>query len=301
MSNEQKLNELSLEEKKIREILSKRFNRIAYWTLKEGINYFLPVEYKNNFPLQGIISHSLFETIKRDVEVQRLETLNSVEEIKQILNYDPVADFEKMKFRRSELRKAEMRFRNLKRGRSMDLERKLSFDEIKEDRLKYFCSNIKIKPEILIIYIINHIDQFSSEIEIPHSLENIINGNLILPENKNPLETQLNELVEKVRPELNLFYCNLKSVANNDKRNVQNLKYGDGVKVIEERIGSFKILELSDLEKKFFGGEKPPRDIKGGLLSKIVKRVIPDLISNRGGIKIGGQHLYNKYLKKSNS
>lgn len=173
MSNDQKQNELSPEEETIRDILSKRINKKAYWTLKEGINYFLTDKDKNNFPLQGIIDNSLFEIIKRDIETQRLETFNSVEEIKEILDYDPVADFEKIKSQRSDLRKAEMRLRNLKRYGSIDKEMEFSFNEIEREKLHYFCSKIKIKPVILILYIIEHIDLFSSEIEIPPKIEDI--------------------------------------------------------------------------------------------------------------------------------
>jgi hypothetical protein len=86
--------------------------------------------------------------LKREVETQRLETINNTEEVKRILAYDPVADRKKCKSYR------------------IDKQRKLSFPEIQEEKRRFFCSKIKIKPEILICYIIDHINLFSSEVEM---------------------------------------------------------------------------------------------------------------------------------------
>ncbi len=217
MAVDQKRNEIPPEEENIREILSKRFNLKAYWTFREGINFFLTEEYRNSFPLQVIINDSLFDTIKRDVETQRLETANSVEEIEQILNYDPVVDFEKLNSQRSELRKAEIKWRNLKRYGSIDIERKLSYSEKKEEKLRYFCSNIKIKPGVLILYIIKHIDKFSSEIQIPLALENLLSTfkktsplkndkNIEQTKTEIELKKEIEQLLKDVVPELeNLF------------------------------------------------------------------------------------------------
>lgn len=156
MSDNQKISSNLLEEERIKKELSKRFGERSYWTFQEGLNFFLPLEYRNSFPLSVLINDYLFETLKREVETQRLETTNDIDEVEQILAYDPVADREKSKSKR------------------IGKQRKLSFSEIQEEKRKFFCSKIKIKPENLICYIIDHIDLFSSEIEIPSWLVRLI-------------------------------------------------------------------------------------------------------------------------------
>lgn len=172
MSNNQKNSSPLLEDERIRKELSKRFGLPPYWTFQEGINFFLPVEYQNSFPLSVIINDYLFEMLRREVETQRLETFNKIEEVEKILDYDPVAAYEKRKATWTKERATKIQLRNLKSYGSK--ERKFSFDEIQEEKRKYFCSNIRIKPEILICYIIDHIDLFSNEVEIPSWLARLI-------------------------------------------------------------------------------------------------------------------------------
>lgn len=159
-----------LKDERIQKELSEQFDFPSYWTLKEGLKFFSPIEEEGKrYPLRRIKT-SKFEIIKRDIEIQKLETFNSQEEIKQILAYDPVADREKLKTQRSALRTTNIKWRNLQRYGSIDKERKLSPSQILDEKIMFFCSNIRIKPEVLICYIINHLELFSSDIEIPSKL-----------------------------------------------------------------------------------------------------------------------------------
>ena len=113
MSDNQKISSNLLEDERIQKVLSKRFGLRPYWTFQEGLNFFLPVEYQNSFPLSVLINDYLFETLKREVETQRLETINDIEEVKQILAYDPVADRKKRKSHRSRCRTSGRREKRL--------------------------------------------------------------------------------------------------------------------------------------------------------------------------------------------
>jgi len=322
MSEDQKQTEISPKEESIKEILSKRFSKKAYWTFKEGINYFLPEEYRNSFPLQVIINDSLFDTIKRDIEtndqtkIQRLETFNSGEEIEQILNYDPVEDFENFKSNRPEKRKVELQFRKWKRSNSIDIDGKLGFYEIKEDKLKYFCSHVKIKPEILIIYIIDHIDQFSSEIVIPPKLENLLSTcqkNAPLEKNKNigqisskTTKAEIEQLLKDVYPELeNLFETTKKNLKQNGLKvkkataeQICDACYEAYQNIIDSKeiVDSIKFFEKDDIDCNYITNntEHLPRELKGPILYNLVFRKykkIPKSI----GIPTNSQHLYDLY------
>ena len=322
MSDNQKNSPTLLENERIRKELSKRFGLKRYWTFREGINFFLPVEYRNSFPLSVIIDDYLFDCMKQDVEpegdteVQRLKTFNSVKDAEQIL-----ADIN-----------SKAQWSTSKKGR------KLSFDQIQEEERRYFCSKIKIKPEILICYIIDHIDLFSSEVEIPPKLQDWLSTVKELPatvENKEVIKptkeeveelltkvspdselkfidiptnhidlngnAKLDHLIKKVTPEINILYEEIKRIAKKDRRNTQDLRYQDGKSAFENLKNKFQEIEFNDLDPDHFGTTKPFRDIKGGLLRKVVIRTIPKLIGNRKDIKIDGQALYKRMtdLKKT--
>ncbi len=272
MSNNQKNSFTLLEDGKIQKELSKRFGLKRYWTFQEGINFFLPVEYRNSFPLSVIINDYLFDCMKQDVEpegdtkVQRLKTFNSVKDAEQI-----VADIN---------RKAQ--WSRSKKGR------KLSFNEIQEEKRKYFCSKIKIKPEILICYIIDHIDLFSSEIEIPEGIKRILN------KTNETLEQKLNNLIQEVGLEIDLLYDEMKKVAKDNDRQVLCLEYKDGIEAFNRKHEITKRIKSNDIKKEHFGGEKPARDIKGGILKRVVLREMPNLSSDRENIKIDAQALYKR-------
>ena len=212
MSNNQKNNSPLLEDGRIRKELSKRFGKRRYLTFREGINFFLPEEYQDNFPLSIIINRDLFDTLKQDVKSQDLKTFNDIEDVKQIIAYDPVAELEKSKSQWSALRAVEMKWRNMKRYGSIDKERKLSPSEILDEKIIFFCSKIKIEREILICYIIDHIDLFSSEIEIPPKLQNFLSTVKEFSttmENKEvikPTKEEVEELLMNVSPELERLY-----------------------------------------------------------------------------------------------
>jgi hypothetical protein len=289
MTDNTKLVKPSPEKEKLREILSNRFNQKAYWTFKEGINFFLPkVKNRNSFSLFEIIDYDLFDTIKRDAETQRLETINDIEDVKQILAYDPVAAYENGKAQWSDAKKIKMEQRNLKRYGFK--ERKFSFDEIQKEKRKFFCSNIRIKPEILICYIIDHIDQFSSEMEIPEGIKRILNWT------NETLEQQLDNLIQEVGKEIDLLYNKMKEVAKEDGRQVLNLKYEDGIEAFNRKKEVFKRLKINDIKKEHYGSEKPTRDIKGGILRRVVLREMPDLRSNKEKIKIDAQALHKRLI-----
>jgi len=86
--------------------------------------------------------YSTFKIIKEDIDTQELEVINSKEEIKEILAYDPVAELEKFKSQRSPLRKVEMQWRNLQRYGSIDKERKLSPSVAAKERAEKRAENL---------------------------------------------------------------------------------------------------------------------------------------------------------------
>ena len=298
MSDNQKISSSLLEDERIQKKLSERFRSHRYWTFQEGINFFLSKELQNSsFLLLEIISDDLFKCMKQDVEpegdkkAQRLKTFNSVIDAEQI-----VTDINKAKWSVSKN------------------ERKLSFDQIQEEKRRYFCSKIKVKPEILICYIIDHIHLFSSEVEIPPILqdwlstvkdlsvtvENIPESEPNSLQTKDSLEDRLNRLIIKVTPEIELLYEEIKAVAKEAERKALDLRYEDGKKAFQRKEAILKFIKLEHIEKDIFGSEKPYRDIKGRILKKITKDEIPELIKNKKGIKIDTQALQKRMndLKK---
>jgi len=143
MSDNQKNSSTLLENERTQKELSKRFGSKKSWTLKEGIDFFLPIEEDgHHFPLLGVLQPSTFKIIKEDIDTQELEVINSKEEIKEILAYDPVAELEKFKSQRSPLRKVEMQWRNLQRYGSIDKERKLSPSVAAKERAEKRAENL---------------------------------------------------------------------------------------------------------------------------------------------------------------
>lgn len=294
MSNNLKNCSSLLEDERIKKELSKRFGSKRYWTFLEGIRFFLPVEYRNNsFPLSVIINDYLFDCMKQDVEpegdnkVQSLKTFTPVKNVEQIL-----ADIDKVKWSIS------------KNGR------KLSFDEIQEEKRRYFCSNIKVKSEILICYIIDHIDLFSSEVEIPPKVQDWLSTVKDFPitiENKtesepDPLQTEdsledrLNSLIIKVTCEIELLYEEIKAVAKEDNRGTQDLKYEDGEIAFQQKEAILKLIKQKHMKKNIFGSSKPYRDIQGGILKNLIIDEIPELIRNNENIKIDSQALHARMV-----
>ena len=301
MSNNQNNISCLLEDERIQKGLSKRFGSNRHWTFLKGIRFFLPVEYRNNsFPLSVIINNELFDCMKQDVEpegdtkVQRLKTFTSVKDVEKIL-----ADVNnKAKWSKSKK------------------ERELSSDEIQEEKRRYFCSNIKIKPEILICYIIDHIDLFSSEVETPTKLQDwlsIVKEFLATLENKpeselnslqteDSLEDRLNSLIIKVTPEIELLYKEIKAVAKENNRGTLELEYKDGETAFQLKEAILKFIKKEHIEKHTFRNSKPYRSIKGTILKNITEDKIPELIKNKKNIKIDSQALYKKMkqLKSKN-
>lgn len=285
-----------LEDERIKKGLSKRFGRRPYWTFQEGLNFFLPLEYRNSFPLSVLINDYLFETLKREVETQRLETFNDMEEVKQILAYTPVADREQHKSHR------------------IDKQKKLSPSEIREEKRRYFCSKIKIKPEKLILYIIKHIQLFSSEMEIPPKLKNLLSTSQdtpILkdnisdePKSKSDLKTEIEQLLNDVSPELENLY-------DRTKHKIKNIKYitADEVCIVCKEAyrhivesskddDSIKFIEIDDIDcsRVSDNTEKLPRALKGQILHNLIFRKYQNS-PKTVGIRTDYQGLYDHYNK----
>jgi|GEM_PF-2355251 len=312
MSNNQKNSSPLLEDERIRKELSKRFRLPPYWTFQEGINFFLPVEYQNSFPLSVIINDYLFEMLRREVETQRLETFNKIEEVEKILAYDPVAAYEKRKATWTKERATKIQLRNLKSYGSK--ERKFSFDEIQEEKRKYFCSNIRIKPETLICYIVDHIDLFSSEIEIPSKLQAMLQTveNLSVTENENvikPTKEEVEELLMDVSPELERFYNTTKNVLDKKIKDttaeeicVACREAYQKMTASKEPIDKIKYLEEADLDCSEISDntEKLSQEIKGPILLKLVFRKYDNAGLKSIGIPTNYQNLHDLYrrLKK---
>jgi hypothetical protein len=308
MSDNQKNCSSLLADERIQKELSKRFDFPSYWTLEEGLRFFSPIEEEGKrFPLRRMKT-SKFEKIKRDVETQKLKTISSEKEIKQIIAYDPVADREKLKTQRSALRTAKIKWRNLQHYGSIDKERKLSPSQILDEKIIFFCSNIRIKPEVLIGYIINHLDLFSPDIDPPPKLQDwlstvkdfsttIENKPESEPNSLQPgdsLEDRLNSLIKTVTPEIELLYEEIKAVAKANDRDTQDLRYEDGEKAFQRKGAILKLIKQEHMEKNIFGSSKPYRDIQGGILRKIIIDGIPELIKNKQRIKIDSQALQKR-------
>ncbi|HBT86905.1 hypothetical protein [Desulfobacter sp.] len=313
MSNNQKTCSNLLEDEIIQKELSKRFGLKAYWTFQEGINHFLiDKAYQNSFPLSVIINDFLFDIIKRDVEAQRLETINDIEEVKQILAHDPVAAYEKRKDTWTEQRIAKIQKRNLKQYGSK--EKIFSVDEKEEEKRKFFCSKIKIKPETLICYIVDHIDLFSSEIEIPSKLQAMLQTveNLSVTENENvikPTKEEVEELLMDVSPELERFYNTTKNVLDKKIKDttaeeicVACREAYQKMTASKEPIDKIKYLEEADLDCSEISDntEKLSQEIKGPILLKLVFRKYDNAGLKSIGIPTNYQNLHDLYrrLKK---
>jgi isopentenyl phosphate kinase len=88
----------------------------------------------------------------------------------------------------------------------------------------------------------------------------------------------------------------MKEVAKEDGRQVLNLKYEDGIEAFNRKKEVFKRLKINDIKKEHYGSEKPTRDIKGGILRRVVLREMPDLRSNKEKIKIDAQALHKRLI-----
>lgn len=258
------------------------YKNFAYWSIYEGVRLLLPFLYRTtNFPIQVVIG-DMFEKIKRDVETQKFKAINTGDEIKEILNFDPKAEWEKF----------------CQEHPSDKPRRNLTLTEIQIEKENFFYKNIKIEPGIFIRYIKAHLDRFS-EIEIPPELEELLVENPSSsesnkPEPQIPLEERLNALINKVAPEINRLYEEIKSIAKADGRDTQALTYNDGIEAFKQTKDSFKILKQEHMKDQIFGTEKPYRDVKGQILKEIVKDQIPELIGNKEGIKMNAQELHNR-------
>lgn len=288
MVDDQKQNEISPEElEKKREALFKEYKKKPYWTFGEGVFligihrgplcYIAEREWlETTRPVS--ISEKSFDNILRASEIGRFGHLDSLEEIKKIISdyRECIADLERTQCR-TQIGEWDL-------FPKFDLKNKI-------------YNTMKVDPLLFIQYAEENPDIFS-ETEIPPGLENIFNKP-VTEEGKNsekdiPLETRLDKLIKEVTPELDLFYVEVKAVAKNAGRNTQDLRYDDGTKAFENKKEPLKVLESDDIKKDFFGSDKPSRDIKGGLIRKIVLRKIPELISNHEGIKIDAQALYQR-------
>ena len=286
MPTDQKQTELSPEEiEKKRKAVINEYKNKPYWTFKEGKNllskgFFLlressPAKHPTH------IDEAAFDNIIRDLEMGNVDTITSVKELeKQIYEYREYCNYVKKKERKSHYSAHDHLI-------LWDLQDKL-FD------------SIKIKPFLFIEYVKKNLDRFSG-IEIPSEFLSLLNEmdkkKIEKPENNISLEKQLYKLIEKLTPEIDQFYETVKTIAKKDNRNAQDLRYEDGIEAFEQKKDVSEILESDDIQKSFFGGEKPARDIKGGILRKIVIRKNPKLIKNGEGIIIDSQTLYSRMLK----
>ena len=293
MSNNQKISSTLLKDKRIQEELSKRFGSRPYWTFQEGINFFLPIEYRNSFPLSVIINDYLFETLKREVETQQLETINDIEEVKQILS-----DLE-----------SNSQWTISKKGR------KLSFSERQEGKRRYFCSKIKIRPEILICYIIDNIDLFSSEIEIPSKLQAILQTveNLSVTENENvikPTKEEVEELLMDVSPELERLFDTTQNTLKKKPKDttteeICNACHKAYQTMLEsqETVDKISFMKEDDIDcsKITNNIDKLSRELKGPILLSILFRKYRKSDLKTLSIPTNYQKLYECYTRLQNS
>lgn len=171
---------LSPEEKDRRVIYDDYIGK-AYWTFKLGMDLVILPTYDGDYPIQFVIDEDLFEDILQAVETGDLETINTPEQIRDIVDFatfDEPAELEK----------------HCKEKPGQKFYR---FEVIKEKQ-NYFYKKIKIKPVVFIKYIKENFDRFS-DIEIPPELEGLVKkkgadqdngGKKLRPDQEDKIECQ---------------------------------------------------------------------------------------------------------------
>ena len=289
MPIDHKQNEISPEEiEKKRKSIIDRFKRKSYWTFKEGIDLLLPFEYRGNFPLYFAISDSLFDDIKRDVEVGKLETINTGDEITQIVNYDAYAEWKK-----------------ICKENSWDKSREnLSIREAETDKQNYFYEKIKLKPENFLKYVKDNFERFS-DIEIPPELLNI-EGKDIQEEIKITNLEEFDTFLNNLRPELdNLFKETndiLKKSSLTIKQATQDKITDSCLKAYEkiDKTKKFKLIKNNDIDGSRISDntEHLPRELKGQIIFNLIKRIDENYF-NYQDIPQNYQSMYARYTSIS--